>query len=340
MFFNTPTSLSLLWLLSVTTLLRYLTYVQGYTTIAAVKQPSSHLFLSRTELSEVSKEIRKSTNTNFEAVSSTGGAGGGSGATTGVISDGKIQYFYKTTGLYGEGMFKGEFNGLQEMYNTKTIAVPKPICYFTTGYSSFLVMEKLNLGGSGSRASNTLFGKQLAQMHRHVSSQGFGFHCRNTIGATHQRNDFTSTWPEFWERWRLDPMLDLAEGQGYSFPDKEPLRQKVKFILEKERRDVIPSLVHGDLWSGNQGFTMEGSPVIFDPACYYGDRECDIAMTFLFGRNADDFYKAYDHEFPLERGWEARRNVYNLYHILNHVVLYGSSYYQQAKNMIDKIISM
>jgi fructosamine-3-kinase len=195
-----------------------------------VKQPSFHLLLSRTDLSELSKEIRKSTSNNFEAVSSSGGAGGGSGATTGVISDGKMQYFYKTTGLYGEGMFRGEFAGLQEMYNTQTIAVPKPICYFTQGYSSFLVMEKLNLGGSGSGPSNILFGRQLAQMHRHVSSNGmFGFHCNNTIGATHQPNDFTSTWPEFWVRCRLNHMLDLVEGQGYSFHDKKQLRQKRYF---------------------------------------------------------------------------------------------------------------
>ncbi|NJN21963.1 MAG: fructosamine kinase family protein, partial [Leptolyngbya sp. RL_3_1] len=102
---------------------------------------------------------------------------------------------------------------------------------------------------------------------------------------------------------------------------------------------VQPALVHGDLWSGNAAVTQAGEPVILDPAPYYGDREVDIAMTELFGRFPQPFYDGYNAAFPLDAGYETRKTLYNLYHILNHFNLFGGGYGAQANRMIDQLIS-
>ena len=98
------------------------------------------------------------------------------------------------------------------------------------------------------------------------------------------------------------------------------------------------SLLHGDLWSGNYGYLNNGEPVIFDPAVYYGDRETDIAMTELFGGFPAEFYTAYNEAWPLDKGYQQRKNLYNLYHILNHFNLFGGGYAMQAENMMDQLL--
>ena len=105
------------------------------------------------------------------------------------------------------------------------------------------------------------------------------------------------------------------------------------------QHDVVPSLVHGDLWSGNQAHCSNGDPVIFDPATHYGDREVDVAMTKLFGANSPKFYEAYNAEWPLPEGHQQREVIYNLYHILNHYVLFGGGYINQAHSMISRILT-
>ena len=100
-----------------------------------------------------------------------------------------------------------------------------------------------------------------------------------------------------------------------------------------------PSLVHGDLWGGNAGATALGEPVIFDPATYYGDREVDLAMTTLFDKQPDAFYAAYDEAYPRPAGWKQRETVYNLYHILNHDVLFGGGYLSSAHRMCEQIMA-
>jgi len=302
----------------------------------------SPLSLTKLDFAAITEEIRAKTGEEeYVAEKSGGGFGaGGSGASVGSVKDGRgkshKEYFYKSTGIYGYTMFAGEFAGLLEMFRTKTIKVPEPIAVIDTGDSAILIMEKLSLGGSGSSAE---MGRQLAQMHRHTSPDGqFGFQLTNTIGATVQPNRWAPSWPDFWIENRLGHMLSLLEGQGCSFPAADDVKQKVRVVLG-EHTSVVPSLIHGDLWSGNQGFTREGKPVIFDPACYFGDRECDLAMTRLFGSNSQAFYEAYEAEFPLPSGWQQRQVIYNLYHILNHCVLFGSGYQQQASSMMAKILS-
>ena len=133
-------------------------------------------------------------------------------------------------------------------------------------------------------------------------------------------------------------MLALCRRDGAIYPHEKEVQKKIKRLLEAHS-SVVPSLVHGDLWSGNQGWTTQGEPVIFDPAPYYGDREVDYAMTKLFGANSRDFYEEINKIWPMAPGWEVREIIYNSYHILNHYVLFGGSYGTQAFRMLDTILA-
>jgi len=235
-------------------------------------------------------------------------------------------------------MLNAEFEGVKEIYKTNTIKVPSPIVFGNTDYGAFIILEKLNFGGY---SDGELYGKKLASMHKCYNPNGkYGWKINNTIGATLQPNNECDTWAEFWDKYRLGHMLDLCKRDGAEFGKKETqVRDKVISILEKHKFEG-PSLVHGDLWSGNQATLSNGEPVIFDPAIYYGDPEVDIAMTFLFGANGKKFYESYYNEMGGQKeGFEIRQTIYNLYHILNHYVLFGGGYLQQSYNMIDKILS-
>lgn len=270
------------------------------------------------------------------------GAAGGGGATTSALVDVICgdKYFVKSAPLARGGgtMLRAEYLGVKEMADTQSIRVPKPIVYGEGGplNSAFVVFEFLEMGSGGSGYE---LGVQLAKMHRCMSSQGYGFHVDNTIGATPQPNTWMDDWVEFWDIHRLGHMLKLTSNCGYDAATIERLRMKTKELLSEHNPG--PSLLHGDLWGGNKGYAKidgQSIPVIFDPATYYGDRECDIAMTTLFGGFGQDFYSGYDSEWPLPSGHEQRRTVYNLYHILNHVVLFGGGYRMQAKGMIEEIL--
>jgi len=237
-------------------------------------------------------------------------------------------------------MLRAEYLGVKEMSETNTIKVPMPVAYGEGGplNTAFVVFEYLEFAGGGSQHE---LGVQLAKMHRSMSDKGFGFHVDNTIGATPQPNlPWIEDWADFWDQHRLGHMLKLTGNAGYNAEKIEKLRQKTRELLSHKPG---PSLVHGDLWGGNKGFAKvdgETVPVIFDPATYYGDREVDVAMTYLFGGFGYDFYEGYESEWPLPEGHEERVTVYNLYHILNHYELFGGSYLSQARGMIEQILRM
>jgi len=283
----------------------------------------------------VQSEISAATGQSCIIKSGNSGFGGGGGASVGSLIDevSGVRYFYKSGSLFSYEMLNAEFEGVKEMFETNTIKVPRPICKGTSSGNSFVVFEYLAIGGPGSMAE---MGKQLAAMHRCTSpNQKFGFRINNTCGATFQPNNWEDSWAEFFDKHRLNYMLERSESEGAFFAKKEQLREKVFQILSKH--SPAPSLVHGDLWSGNKGFS-DGKPVIFDPATYYGDREVDIAMSHLFGSFGSSFYEAYDNEWKIPEGFEKRKTIYNLYHILNHYVLFGGSYLGQAESMITQIL--
>ncbi len=245
-------------------------------------------------------------------------------------------FFVKTNSSCNEGMFVAEAAGLREIIDTGTVAAPAPVCFGSVENRAFLVLEYLSFGTAD--ASQAL-GHELARMHRHTRTD-YGWSRDNTIGSTLQVNTPGSDWVEFWREQRLGYQLQLADQNGYG----GCLQRKGEQLLQLFPAlfsGYIPSasLLHGDLWSGNQAVTRDGRPVLFDPAVYFGDRETDIAMTELFGGFSTRFYAAYNEVWPLDEGYPVRRDLYNLYHILNHLNLFGGGYLRQAEQMIERLLS-
>lgn len=250
------------------------------------------------------------------------------------VSDGERAYFVKLNEATKIEMFAAEALGLKQMAQTNTIRVPKPICWGVADNSAYIVLEWLNLDAANGNFWQQM-GQNLAAMHGANSSKGFGWEQNNTIGSTLQINNWTTDWVEFYAQHRLGYQFQLANRKGGHFPQQEELLAALPQLLS---HSVQPSLVHGDLWGGNAAFTAEGEPVIFDPATYYGDREVDIAMTELFGGFPTAFYQGYNKAYPLEPGYEQRKPLYNLYHILNHFNLFGGGYASQANRTIAQIL--
>jgi fructosamine-3-kinase len=251
---------------------------------------------------------------------------------TAKISDGDRHYFVKTNQASLLEMFIAEAIALQQIYDTHTIRVPKPICWGIVEDTAYLVMENLELG---TKQNWEIMGRNLAAMHKVTSDRGFGWEHNNTIGSTPQINNWTEDWIKFWIEYRLGFQISLAKRKGWICNVSE---QDFYATIPSLFRDYQPqpSMVHGDLWSGNAAF-VESEPVIFDPALYFGDREVDLAMTELFGGFPSHFYQAYQAAYPLNQGYQKRKNLYNLYHILNHFNLFSGSYGSQANRMITDI---
>ena len=186
--------------------------------------------------------------------------------------------------------------------------------------ADFILLEQLDLKRSGDWSA---LARMLAALHR-TTGPRFGWHRDNWIGGTPQINTWHDDWATFFLECRMRPQLELARKNGYSISFSSSLLNNHK---------PRPSLLHGDLWDGNAGFIEEG-PVIFDPAAYYGDREADIAMTELFGGFPGEFYAAYRKAYPLDEGYERRKNLYNLYHLLNHLNIFGAGYLAQVQRTL------
>lgn len=283
---------------------------------------------------DIATQISRAIGQTFRA-EQTRSIGGGCINQAYKVSDSQITYFVKLNQASKLTMFEAELAGLKEMYNSQTIRVPQPVCCGLAGANSYIAMEWLDLGRSSSAWAT--MGQNLAAMHRTSSDLGFGWHCANTIGETHQPNDWQESWLIFWREQRLGYQFRLAKRRSGSFPQQEVLLAALPELLAGH--DPIPSLVHGDLWSGNAAITTAGEPVIFDPATYYGDREVDLAMTELFGSFPNSFYDAYEAAYPLSDGYSTRKILYNLYHILNHFNLFGGGYAAQANQMIQQLLA-
>ena len=286
--------------------------------------------------SPIIKHIEQSTGKSF-AVSQQQALTGGSINNASMLSadDGR-QFFVKTNASGRQDMFEAEAEGLREIVSSHSIRTPKPICYGDDGSQSYIVLEYLDLSG---RADQHSLGQQLAQMHQ-VTAERFGWRIDNTIGATFQQNTEMDDWPAFWRDQRLGFQLRLAADNGYG-GELQALGEKlmVEMPVLFEGREIRPSMLHGDLWGGNVGGLADGTPVIFDPALYYGDREADIAMSYLFGGFLPDFYSGYQETFPLDDGFVSRITFYNLYHIINHLNLFGGGYHSQAINMLEQVLA-
>ena len=239
-------------------------------------------------------------------------------------------------------MFEAEIDGLAALRSTHTVRVPSVHGVGLTDGDdpAWIELEYLDLRGLDHRAGARL-GEQLAELHRVTGmapDTRYGWPRDNFIGATPQSNQSHRTWAGFFALERLQPQLDLAFRAGMPRPLREQ-GERICASLGAFFLDYrpLPCLLHGDLWSGNAGQLPDGTPVVFDPAVYRGDREADIAMAELFGGFPESFYAAYRAAWPLDTGFETRKTLYNLYHILNHYNLFGASYLSQARRMIERL---
>jgi len=285
----------------------------------------------------ISEHIAQTAGRPFSANTPNPVGGGCINAAYSIEGNGQ-RYFVKVNAAEGVSMFEAEAAGLNEIAATRTVKVPQPLCLGSADGSSYLVLEYIEMGSGGNAAAQTL-GRQLAALHR-ASVPRFGWSIDNTIGSTPQLNAWSDSWPDFWRERRLGYQLDLAARNGYG----GGLQRKGEQLLARIEAFFhgyapTPSLLHGDLWGGNWAVDGDGSPVIFDPAVYYGDRETDIAMTELFGGFSAGFYAAYREAWPLQQGYAVRKTLYNLYHILNHLNLFGGGYQRQAEQMMEQLLA-
>lgn len=254
-----------------------------------------------------------------------------------VEGDGE-RFFVKLNDAGHAGMFAAEAEGLRELAAAAAVRVPGVIGQGEAAGQTFLVLEYLELGPADGGAHERL-GRELAALHRHQASC-FGWTRDNTIGSTPQINAQESDWIVFFREHRLRHQFELAVRNGYRAPLGDSAEELLE-VLPKFFSAYRPaaSLLHGDLWGGNHGALADGTPVIFDPAVYYGDREADLAMTELFGGFSGRFYAAYREAWPLDPGYAVRKTLYNLYHILNHLNLFGGGYSTQARSMIARLLA-
>tara|TARA_Y100001936_G_scaffold243230_1_gene281786 strand:+ start:37536 stop:38420 length:885 start_codon:yes stop_codon:yes gene_type:complete len=287
--------------------------------------------------SDIALQISTSINTRFD-VERIDSMSGGCINQAYYIKDRKHDFFVKTNKTINLHMFETEAIGLQEIKNSCSLRVPTPICWGKNKTHSYLVLEYIEMDRVTKNGSATL-GTGLAEMHR-ISFDKFGWIKNNTIGSTQQINNFSHNWVQFWRKYRLGYQLQLAKDNGYT----GKLLEKGEYLIT-ELKAFFPeasqaaSLLHGDLWHGNYSYDLTGHPVLYDPAIYYGDRETDLAMTELFGGFPEIFYTAYNEAYPLDPSYKTRKTLYNLYHILNHLNLFGGSYLKQAESMIDKLLA-
>ena len=248
------------------------------------------------------------------------------------------KYFLKVNdaGRY-PGMFEKEANGLDALRDRSHILVPAVIKQGIAGQQQYLLLEWIEKG-SPTFSSWQRFGTSLAELHKTTQSY-FGWDEDNFIGSLVQRNTKYSSWHEFYAVCRIMPLAKMLFNTGaFSRQDilyAESFCKKLEQLFPVES----PSLLHGDLWSGNMLTSVAGQPVIIDPAVYYGHREMDIGMTKLFGGFDQRFYDSYIESFPMEKGWQERVLLTQLYPLLVHAVLFGGHYISTARSIIRSLHS-
>jgi protein-ribulosamine 3-kinase len=232
--------------------------------------------------------------------------------------------------------FTKEANGLDELRKAPHIKVPKIYTFSDETNASYLLIEfihnKIPTNSDWEHAAIA-----LAEMHK-ITSTEFGFYEDNFIGSQVQENQKMTSWTDFYRQERLENQFQIAVSKS-SF-SKQEIKNFLRFLDKLDQLIVSesPSLLHGDLWSGNYFFSEDSEFVLIDPAVYYGNREIDLAMSRLFGSASSVFYDSYHKYFPLEAEWKERVKIYQLYPILVHINLFGSSYISQYRSIINHFL--
>ncbi len=235
-------------------------------------------------------------------------------------------------------MFAREMEGLKALHDVGAITVPRSIasreCDGNT--PAFLITSYIE---SESKVTNFFsdFGRRFARLHKDSLHDRCGFEHDNYIGSTPQINTWTKDWVSFFGEHRIEYQLRLAHDKGHR-GNLQTLGKKFLSKLDNliGGTNEKPCLLHGDLWSGNYMVAEDGTAAIIDPAAYYGHREADLAMTRLFGGFSGEFYRSYNEEFPLPDETEMRQEIYELYHLLNHLNLFGSGYLGQCERILKR----
>lgn len=232
------------------------------------------------------------------------------------------------------GMFEAEAKGLQLLQEAGALRVPKVIGRGSSGNTDILLLEWI--GGESRRPEFFRdFGQALARQHQH-RSEHFGLDHDNYIGSLPQSNTFNENWIPFFIEQRIQPQLKQARDGGYLGRSDIQSVERLFTKLDQIFPPAQPSLLHGDLWSGNFLVDQVGEPCIVDPAVYYGHPEMELAFTRLFGGYDRSFYEGYQSENPLEPGFGQRMDVYNLYPLLVHVNLFGQGYVGQVRQILRR----
>ncbi len=231
-------------------------------------------------------------------------------------------------------MFHMESKGLRLLAESHCIKIPKVISENSLIDFSFLLLEWLESGKPKSDFWNH-FGKALAKLHQN-SNNYFGLDHNNFIGSLYQSNHFHEDWISFFIEERLQPQLKLAFNTYLIDSAVLKAADQLFKVLGEIIPTEPPALLHGDLWSGNFMVDFIGNPCLIDPAVYFGHREMDLAMTKLFGGFSSKFYEAYHFHYPLEKGWDKRMDIHNLYPLLVHVNLFGAQYISQVTSILNK----
>ena len=237
--------------------------------------------------------------------------------------------------------FEAEAHGLERLREADALRVPQVEAVGSNGRDAWLILEWLDLVPAAPATAAAL-GRGLAHMHR-VSHAKFGLAQDNFIGASAQSNTRHDDWAVFFGQCRLGQQRTLAAAEPGFGSYSGALTRRLGALIDAlpdllGDHAPMPSLLHGDLWGGNWGALADGVPVVFDPAIYFGDREADLAMTELFGGFPADFYTAYNDVWPLPEGYRRRRDLYNLYHIVNHANLFGGGYGPRALRLVDDLL--
>ncbi len=280
---------------------------------------------------EIITKVEKETGIKIKSVSS---LSGGCISDAYKVSDESGKNYFLKLNSSPKDLFIKEANGLRELKKAKVIRVPEVILC----KDDFLLTEFISQGNRSKKFFED-FGRKFAELHKYRGEK-FGFYENNYIGSNPQINipdqNERNSWTEFYFNKRILYQYRLAEKNGYATSELKSGILKLEKQIEKilGNSDESPSLLHGDLWSGNYIPDENGNPCLIDPAVYYGHREADLAMTKLFGGFSPAFYNSYNETSPLEEDYEYRENIYKLYHILNHLNLFGRTYYHQAISLI------
>ena len=289
--------------------------------------------------SAVERAICEATNTNAKIANRSATSGGCINQSELILMDDGQRYFVKTNHNCPSDMFQREADGLRLIAGTGAIRVPQVVTLGGISGSIFLVLELIESRGK-SRSFSKDFGGRLAKMHREGSchSDGrFGLEYDNYLGSTLQPNSKVESWVEFWVLNRLGFQFGLVRANGYADRNfsnlADRLINKMHSILTI---DEPPALIHGDLWSGNYMIGPDSQAVLIDPAVYFAHREAEFGMTTLFGGFDDRFYDSYNANWPLSEGADERIAIYRLYHLLNHVNLFGASYLSGCLEIMNR----